>query len=373
MTAMLILLLTGQILHEKFDDPRALEAWERMDGAVTGDGRYSVASIDDGALRLEGEESTERWLALTRTVPVGDAKWIRISARMRTRSVSPETARFQNCNLFFRFGRGPLMGTRILSGTNDSVRVARRLEVPDDADEITVGCLLSMPGKVWFDDVMIEAVGPPPWKTSETEHYRYHWLDGDSLPEESREYNKQSYVLVSEFFERADPIKVSYYKYPDLDTKEEYTGKRGNAHVWEGAIHSIWPSDRHEIVHILCKEWGDPPAIFGEGIAVYLSGKWLGKSLKEAARQVTTDGKWVSIAKILDTGSFRKHSDLVAYPIAGSFVQWLVETRGKETLRKLYGALRNTASSEDNRRAFKQVLGLSAKEANLKFTTTLTP
>ncbi|MCZ6601427.1 MAG: hypothetical protein O6952_00310, partial [Planctomycetota bacterium] len=270
-----------------------------------------------------------------------------------------------------RFGRRALQRTRVLSGTNDSLEVARRLEVPEGAEEITVGCFLSMPGKAWFDDVMIEAVEPPAWKTAETEHYRYHWLAGDAVWEQARKYNERSYVLVSEFFERRDPVKVAYYKYPDRDTKEEYTGNRGNAHIRGEDIHSIWPSDRHEIVHILCREWGDPPAILGEGIAVYLSGKWLGKSLKEAGREVAAGGKWVSIANLLDTGKFRSHSDLLTYPIAGSFVQWLVETRGKETLRKLYGGMKNTASSEDNRRAFKEVLGLSVENANLKLISTL--
>lgn len=364
MSSLVMLLLVGQILQEPFDDPKSLKSWERMDGAVTGDGPASKASIDSGALLLEVDLTTRRFLALTRTLPVGDARFVRCSARMKTEAVSPEKARYANCNLFIRFDERPLVGTRLLTGTNGWTRVARRLPVPEGSKAITIGCFLSMPGKTWFDDVRVEAVDPPSWKTAATKHYAYRYLPGDDVPEQARRYNEGSYEIVSKYFEVKAPVTVTYFKYPDLDVKEEYTGIRGNAHREGNEIHSIWASDRHEIVHILCVGWGDPPALLAEGIAVYLSGQWQNRTIPDAAREIGKAGRWVPLGEILDTGAFRRHSDLVTYPVSGAFVLWIAEEHGKEKLHRLYGALKNASATAQNRKALEEILGLSIAEAD---------
>lgn len=371
MSPLLLLLLAGQILHEPFDKPDSLERWERMDGAVTGDGPYSEASIDSGALLFEGDGTTRRWLALTRTVPLGDARWVRLSARLKTDGVAAEKAVYANCNLFFRFGDGPLVGTRCLTGTNDWTTVARRLPVPKGEKECTIGCFLSIPGRAWFDEVRIDAVAPPKWKTAKTKHYTYSWLPGDSILEHAREYNEGSYKIVSKYFGVTDPVVVTYFKYPDLDVKEEYTGIRGNAHRAGREIHSIWATDRHEIVHILCGGWGDPPALLGEGIAVYISGGWQNKTIPDAAREVARDGRWIPLAEILDTAAFRRHPDRDTYAISGAFVLWVADAHGKEKLRSLYGALKNGAPEAENRKAFEKVLGMDLAGADAKLRASL--
>ena len=371
MSTLMLLLLVGQILQEPFDDPASLDRWDRMDGATTGSGSTSEASCNSGALLLEGDRKTARWLALTRRAPLGAARWVRVSARMRTQEVSPDQAVYANCNLLIRFDDGGLVTTRLFTGTNDWTTVARRLPVPEGAKEITVGCFLSMPGRAWFDDIQVEAVDPPGWKTARTKHYVYRWLPGDEMPRRARRYNEASYEMVSKFFDLRKPVEVLFFKYPDLDVKEEYTGIRGNAHRNGREIHSIWESDRHEIVHVLCGGWGDPPAILGEGIAVYLSGGWQGKTLPDAAREVGRSGKWVSLGDLLSTRSFRRHSDLVTYPIGGVFVHWVSEGRGKKTLRRLYRALRHEGSDAENRKAFREILGLTLDEANAQLRSSL--
>lgn len=374
MSALLVILLAGQILSEPFDDPKALEKWDRMDGAVAGEGPYSKVSLDSGALLFECDAETHRWYALTRTVPLGGAKWVRVSGRIKTEGLAPDKAAYTNSNLILwmgKVGTGPLVGTRPIVEDSDWTTVARRLAVPEGATEITVGCFFSIPGRAWFDDVTVEAVEPPKWETAKTGHYTYRWLGADRVSEQAREYNEGSYEIMSKFFEVPAPVAVTYTKYPDLESKEEYTGIRGNAHRTGDEIHSIWATDRHEIVHVLCGGWGDPPAILGEGIAVYLSGEWQRLPLPDAARKVAEGDRWISPGEILDTRAFRRHPEEATYAISGAFVLWIVETHGKEALRKLYGTLRNDAPAEQNRQAFQEVLGVSIAEAESKFRSSL--
>jgi len=255
---------------------------------------------------------------------------------------------------------------RVFAGTNPGTTVARRLPVPEGADEVTVGCFLSMPGRAWFDDVRIEAVEPPKWEETRSGRTVYRWLPGDRIPEEARRFNRESWKLVSEFLGVEGPAGVLYVKYPDVAVKEEYSGRGGHGHVQADEIHTVWATDRHEIVHILARAWGDPPALLGEGLAVHLSGEWQGRPVREAARAILARGKWISFDDLLDTQAFRQRDDIVSYGIAGAFSAWIVEAHGKEKLRALFARLKAAAPVEENRRLFLEILGLDPAEADAR-------
>lgn len=369
-----VLAVPGQdtpLLQERFDDAGALSRWKAVDGARVGADPPSRASLDGGALLLEADAATRRWLSLERPVPVAAAKWVRVSARVRTEGVDPSRARYANCNLYVRFPQGPVQPLRVFAGTNPWTPVARRLPVPEGAGEVTVACFLSMPGRAWFDDVRVEAVEPPKWEQAREGRYVYRWLPGDGVPERARKYNLESWKLVSGFLGAEGPAEVLFVKYPDAAAKEEYSGMGGNAHVQGDEIHTLWPTDRHEIVHILARAWGDPPALLAEGLAVHLSGDWQGRPVLEAARAILESGKWIPLDDLLDTRAFRQKDDLVAYAIAGAFSQWVSEERGKEKLRALYGSLRASAPAGENRRLFAETLGLDLGEADARLRSRL--
>jgi hypothetical protein len=362
-TALLAVLARGAetLLLETFDAPQALAAWQQLDGATTGNGPPSTASVDGGALKLEGDGSTGHWTLVQRAVPLGNASWIRLSARMKTVNVLAEGARFPNCNLFARFAGGGVLPTRVLAGTNPWTPVARRFRVPAGATAASVGLFLSMPGRAWFDDVRLEAV-PDEWREERSGHFVYRLLPADAIPPQAKEFNEGSYQLMTEFFGPGGPAELVFQKYPDLDLIEEYTGQRGNAHVEGPQIHSIWPSDRHEIVHVFAAAWGDPPALLAEGLAVHLSGAWQGKPVRECAKEVLAAGRWTPLPDLLDSRGFRQAPDEVTYPVSGAFVEWLLERHGKEKLRLLYGKLRNQASAAENERVFEDALGTGLEQ-----------
>lgn len=353
-----LLLLAGAILSESFEDG-GLDRWRIETGATAGDSPSSEARVEDGALRFEGSAETRRWVAVMREADLAGASWVRISARVRTEDVNAAGARFVNCNVLFRFGTGPIQISRMLTGTNDWTRVARRVPVPEGATSILVGCFLSMPGRAWFDDVQVEAVDAPRWESAETEHYSYRWLE-EVVSSRSQEFNEESYRIVAEFLGVPDGPRVTFLRYSDLDAIEEFTGFRGNQFRQGSVVHSIWETDRHEVVHVLADAWGDPPAILGEGLAVHLSGAWQGRPVREAAAEV----EWIPLEDILDSAGFRARPDATTYPESGALVAWLLETRGTDLVRQLYGRLSNRTSHDDNLRAWEEVTGAPLSDAD---------
>jgi hypothetical protein len=359
------------LFFEDFEHPAALEGWERIIGAVTGEGPESIARLEGGALRLEGEGRTKRWLALQRAVPVAGVSWLRLSGTVRTQGVVPAGALYVHCNLFARWGDGPVQATRVLLGDTPPTRLVRRLPVPEGATHVTVGCFLSVPGVAWFDDILVEAAPAPCWRETVLGHFRYHLPPGERLSPRAHAANERFHTRVRNFLGVEAPPVLDFFKYPDRATLEELTGFAGNAHVRGGAIHTVWPVDRHELVHLLARPWGEPPALLGEGLAVYLSGAWQGQPVLSYARALLTSGAWIPLGRLLDTRSFRLQPELSAYGIAGAFVQWLVERQGVDTLRTLYGRLRNEAPEAYNRLQLHQVVGSPIEALDVELRATL--
>jgi hypothetical protein len=108
-------------------------------------------------------------------------------------------------------------------------------------------------------------------------------------------------------------------------------------------FHSIWPVDNHEGVHTLViLQLGHPPALFNEGVAVahqtnpaqnVLTPRWNGTDLHVLARQYDAAGRLPSLGSLLPTSEFFDFDTNVTYPCAGSFVRYLIDTRGLAAFR----------------------------------------
>ena len=365
------------LLAEHFDGAHALEVWQEVDGRVdgTGTGTTSTITLADGAVRIEGQADTNRWRSLERTVALGGAAWFRMAARMKTDGLVLDGVHRPMCYVYARFtdagGKrvGEVVATRNLLGTTPWTPVARRYPVPAGAANLTVGLFLSLPGRAWFDDVEVSVSAAPEWHEAIEGHYHYHWLAGDEVPDGKRRFNSESYRITAEFL-GLDPAagqEVGYFKYPDKAIKEELMGDPGNAYaLTDGTMHSIFASDRHEIVHLLARAWGDPPALVAEGLAVHMSGGWQGQSVVAYAKGIA-ERDWIAIPDLIDSGAFRARPDLVTYAIAAAFIEWiLAQPDGKTKLKTLYGKLENRASADVNRRAMEDILGATAVDIDTK-------
>jgi hypothetical protein len=319
----------------------------------------SAVTWEEDAVRLEGTADTQTWTMLTREVPVEGATWVELRVRMRTEEVQAQGQRFVNCNAFVKHPQG-LVPTRILTGTQPWTELRRQLAIPPGTSTVAVGLFCSLPGRTWFDEVSLSAVDPPAWKDRNTAHYRYRTLGDETIDAKAEAFNAESFTTVAAFLGVDGPVGgglVEYRKYPDLETKEALSGRPGNAHREGNIIHSIWATDRHEIVHVLGDGVGDPPALIAEGLAVHLSGGWQGGPVRAAAAKVLEQGEWPGLEKLLTSVAFRNVPDLVSYPVSGAFVAWIIETKGKDTLLELYRSMKNGEPEAESRAKLESTLG----------------
>jgi hypothetical protein len=350
------------LLEEHFDSAATLEGFSQEIGARVGAGPMSVASWQDGALRLDVKPGDQRFLAMGRSLEVEPGTWLKVSVRMRTEGVDPAAARYRNCDVYVIFEGHAVRALPILTGTQPWTPLQAWFQVPAGVSRAELGLFLSMPGSAWFDDLVVTN-GDPGFTTLAQGPYVYHWLADDPISDGHRARNEAELERIRGFLDVPAGQPIHYWKYPDRETKQAISSQGGNAHVAGGAIHSVWPVDNHEIVHLLAVAWGDPPALLAEGLAVHLSGGWQHQPVRGYARGLLEADQWIALPALLETRSFRQRDDLITYALAGAFVEWVLLTHGKATLRALYGApsLHDAAGFEA---ALREHLGMGAEQAD---------
>ncbi len=359
---------SGPVLHnesfeepagESFDAERAPRHWHSAVMAVHADGNAqsvlthdnSVAHAGASSLKLQGDAQTVRWLAALQSglgVRAGQRYLLR--GWMRTAQVQRTGSQYLNCNLFVQFqtaegsvipseGGAPVVATHPLVGTHGWTKVERLVRAPAGAAHATVGCFLTCSGSAWFDDVSLVPLAQAEWKEADRGRYIYHWEHDGTPPDLVVKTNEAFLTELERHLETQLSQPVQYYYYPDNARKAAITGVAGNAHV-EGSdeIHSIFWTDRHEVVHLLTRTWGSGSALLAEGLAVHLSGSWHAEPVDVPARRMLADGSLLPLEQIVATTGFRGQDDLITYPQSGSFVKFLFETHGLEKFRRLYSA-----------------------------------
>jgi hypothetical protein len=148
-----------------------------------------------------------------------------------------------------------------------------------------------------------------------------------------------------------------YYTYNSPEEIAAVTGHHaaGLTFARRREVHSTQPFHRHELVHLVAAELGDPGRFFQEGLAVVLGDerKWNGRSADSLAR-ANADAATVA-ALVAD---FDGAQPDVAYPVAGSFMAWLIDTYGLDRVRGLF-----RISGEQGAGAFQAAFGSTIEEA----------
>lgn len=208
-----------------------------------------------------------------------------------------------------------------------------------------------------------------------SDHFIFHYSPGDSVDANWEEtYHAWAVAQLG-----VSPGVITYNKYRDREQMGSVTGN-GNSNAFadpvQMAVHTIWPTDNHEVVHLYVTPWGTPPALFGEGIAVAFqtnppagdfTPRWNGTSLHVLAKQFRTQGTLVPIATLAVTTSFRSVNDNITYPESGSFVRFLIDTQSVDAMRRLFGSMSSDANLDAVRTAFQRVYGFSLDEAEAQW------
>jgi hypothetical protein len=223
--------------------------------------------------------------------------------------------------------------------------------------------------------------GPLPI-AAESASFRYHYGAGDRVDGNWEEaYHAWATLKLGVQL----PQKIDYYKYQSRQDMGDHTGNyntNGFADPSRFEIHTLWPTDNHEVVHIYTARVGRPSDFFNEGIAVALQtdpaagnfeAVFNGQQVHDACRQYLQAGTLpLPLDRMVQTNDFRAISDSVlSYREAGSFVRFTMDTYGTERVLDLF----RTSSREDSvatiQQRFASAIGVSLDVAESAWTTML--
>lgn len=169
--------------------------------------------------------------------------------------------------------------------------------------------------------------------------------------------------------------RVIYNKYLSRQHMGQITGNfntNGFATPATFEIHTLWPTDNHEVVHLYTSTFGSPVALFNEGIAVAhqvnassgdLVARWSGTAVHDLARTFRQTNRLIPLGQLIDTNAFRRVDANVTYPQAGSFMRWLIDTHGLARVKMLFARGSPLDPPASSRAAFLDVFGLTLEEA----------
>ncbi len=179
-------------------------------------------------------------------------------------------------------------------------------------------------------------------QTVQTEHFTFHVSPGDQVDTARQEAHYQ--WLVATLLVTV-PQKLECFRYHDRDQIFRLTGRQTNgfAELATYKYHTIWSWDNHESVHCLVTSLiGWPPALFNEGFAVGLqtdplsnrfTPMWNMIDLHVLAKQYLLEHSIPPLDTMLDSRTFFAYDPNMTYPVAGSFAEFLVSSRGMTPMK----------------------------------------
>ncbi|MBI4912169.1 MAG: hypothetical protein HY823_05485 [Acidobacteria bacterium] len=208
---------------------------------------------------------------------------------------------------------------------------------------------------------------------SESAHFVYHWAPGDGV---DAAWQEGYYPWLAAALQVEAPAKLQYFKYRDRAHMRAITGRDSNG--WADisgnlAFHTIWPTDNHECVHALVtRTMGLAPSLLGEGIAVAHSvdlakgwgePQWKGEPVHAIAARFRRQGTLPPLGGLVESIAFSQYDANTTYPLAGSFVRFLIDTRGLAPLKTYFRSSTFMDSGATTRLGFQQAFGIPLDQA----------
>jgi hypothetical protein len=161
----------------------------------------------------------------------------------------------------------------------------------------------------------------------------------------------------------AGPVSFIQYERPEEVGAVTGTYAAGITFAKAREIHTVKAAAPHEIVHLVAGQIGDPGAFFQEGLAVALTsgGQWYGRSIAKIVRGALR-GEAPALPVLL--ARFESLDPQLAYPLAGSFVSYLIESHGLDQVVAFFSACRGRFDAV----AFQRTFGRSLEEAGQAWT-----
>jgi len=218
-----------------------------------------------------------------------------------------------------------------------------------------------------------------------TKHFDIYYVK-DSTAEKQIDkivqQREKGYSRICEFTAVDLDIRVCMVFFEDGKTKHTETGHQGLGWAFGRTIVEIYNEEQkldpyHETTHILMNPVGNPPALFNEGFAVYMSERLgargaeylIGKptTVYNRVRELKAKGDWVELHELLtytEIGSSETRPP-ISYPEAGAFVKFLIDKYGKDKFLRAYKTLKNSNDKtihQQNIETLKKIYGKSWAE-----------
>ena len=326
--------------------------WILSEGARTTGRRASVVAVradvaieGQHSLYLRGDRRTGRWQALlSPPVPVQPGEALRLSGFMRAHDLKRERHQFQSCGIGLIF-RDALGAALLLAGspeehegTHEWRPLSTVATAPEGAVDVQAMVFCAMSGEAWLDNLSLVHLPPLPWRVTETERMIFYDQEAAPVTAAHRATTLANLDAIEDTLGLRLPHRVHLYRYQDRAQKTLHTGIDGNAHATPpDQIHTIWSTDHHELVHLVAHVGGPAHSpLLGEGLAEGLDSDWNGQPFTYWIDQLVAEGRLPALESIDTAAEFRAHSSLVTYPIAGSFVHFLINRSGLEAFQQVY-------------------------------------
>jgi len=230
----------------------------------------------------------------------------------------------------------------------------------------------------------------------DSEHFRMYFFPASLAARDASAIAAQresAFRKISELLGVAYREPVRLFFFPDGETKTHDTGHTGDGWAFDRTIVEVYNEQTkldpyHELTHILAGRLGDPPALFNEGFAVYVSElmgadalKALGspgKKVDEAVVAHRNEGKFIPLDRLFaftDIGP-QESQPVISYPEAASFVKFLIAKYQLEKFRQAYKSLQNSdeeATIHKNEQTFRAIYGKLPSELEPEWLKSLGP
>jgi hypothetical protein len=209
---------------------------------------------------------------------------------------------------------------------------------------------------------------------NESASFRYHYAEADRV---DADWQETYHAWATARLGVRLPQKIEYYKYQSRQDMGNHTGNYGTNGFAEPArfeLHTLWPTDNHEVVHIYTALVGRPSDFFNEGIAVAFQTNpatsrfesvFNGQEVHQACAQYLQNGTLVvPLNRIVLTNDFRAIGDSVlSYREAGSFLRFMIDRYSLERVLEFFRISSRTDSIATISVRFQTALGVSIEDA----------
>lgn len=234
----------------------------------------------------------------------------------------------------------------------------------------------------------------PRMEKRSTKHFDiYYFKNSTGEREITRiaEQKEKGFGEICCFLGKDSDIRICMVLFEDGQTKHWETGHQGRGWAYGNTIVEVYNEKEqldpyHETTHILMRPYGDPPALFNEGFAVYMSERLGAHALEylsggratiyERVRELKEKDEWIELEELItytEIGSLESRPP-IAYPEAASFVKFLVDKYGKDKFLQAYKALKNSNDEkvhEHNVKKLADIYGKSLQQLEKQWEDTL--